>query len=137
MAPALAPAVLNGHISGWVTRPAEQELLDLVGMDAALPDILTNGNDAIAAVNINRSANKIDSFLERTIEYRPTVDQRTGETTATLTVSMTNTAPRTGFADYVIGNGVDLPTGTNRTILDVYTRLDVDAVRLDGDDVAP
>jgi hypothetical protein len=137
MAPALAPAVLNGHISGWVTRPAEQELLELVGMDAALPDILTNGNDAIAAVNINRSANKIDSFLERTIEYRPTVDQRTGETTATLTVSMTNTAPRTGFADYVIGNGVDLPTGTNRTILDVYTRLDVDAVRLDGDDVAP
>jgi hypothetical protein len=136
MAPALAPAVLNGHISAWVTRPAEQELLELVGMDAALPDIRTTGSDAIAAVNINRGANKIDSFLERTVEYRPIVNERTGETTATLTVSMTNTAPRTGFADYVIGNGLDLPTGTNRTILDVYTRLAVDAVRLDGDDVA-
>jgi len=137
MAPALAPAVLNGHISAWVTRPAEQELLELVGMDGALPDIRTNGTDAFAAVNINRSANKIDSFLERTIEYRPIVDERTGETTATLTVSMTNTAPTTGFNDYVIGNGVDLPTGTNRTILDVYTRLTVDAARLDGDEIAP
>ena len=76
MAPALAPAVLNGHISGWVTRPAEQELLDLVGMDGALPDLRSNGRDAIAVVSINRSANKIDSFLERTIEYRPVVDQR-------------------------------------------------------------
>jgi hypothetical protein len=50
---------------------------------------------------------------------------------------MTNTAPTTGYEDYVIGNRVDLPTGSNRTILDVYTRLGVDAARLDGEDSAP
>jgi hypothetical protein len=137
MAAALAPAVLNGHISGWVADPAEQELLDLVGMDGALPRIRVSGQDALAVVNINRNANKIDSFLERTIEYRPVVNQRTGATTATLTISMTNTAPTTGYDDYVIGNQIDLPTGTNRTILDVYTRLGVDAARLDGEDTAP
>ena len=137
MAPALAPAVLNGHISGWVTRPAEQELLDLVGMDAALPRVTTSGTDAIAVVNINRNANKIDSFLERTIEYRPVVNQNSGEATATLVVSLTNTAPTTGYDDYVIGNRVDLPIGTNRTFLDVSTRLGVDAARVDGKDIAP
>ncbi len=137
MAAALAPAVLNGHISGWVTNPAEQELLDLVGMDGSLPNIRMSGEDALAVVNINRSANKIDSFLERTIEYRPVVDQQTGKATATLTISMTNTAPTTGYDDYVIGNRVDLPTGTSRTILDVYTRLGVDAAQLDGEDIAP
>ena len=137
MAPALAPAVLNGHISGWVTRPAEQELLDLVGMDAALPRVTTSGTDAIAVVNINRNANKIDSFLERTIEYRPVVNQNSGEATATLVVSLTNTAPTTGYDDYVIGNRVDLPIGTNRTFLDVSSRLGVDAARVDGEDIAP
>jgi hypothetical protein len=137
MAAALAPAVLNGHISGWVSDPAEQQLLDLVGMDGALPTIRVSGQDALAVVNINRNANKIDSFLERTIEYRPVVNQQTGEATATLTISMTNTAPTSGFNDYVIGNRVDLPTGSNRTILDVYTHLGVDAARLDGVDSPP
>jgi hypothetical protein len=55
----------------------------------------------------------------RTIEYRPTVNEESGETPATLTVSMTNTAPTSGFEDYVIGNRVDLPTGSNRTVLDI------------------
>jgi hypothetical protein len=137
MAAALGPAVLNGHISGWVDNPVEQELLDLVGMDGALPTIRIGGQDALAVVNINRNANKIDSFLERTIEYRPVVNQQTGKATATLVISMTNTAPTNGFNDYVIGNGVGLPTGSNRTILDVYTRLGVDTAQLDGDDLAP
>jgi len=137
MAPALAPAVLNGHISGWVASPAEQELLDLVGMDAALPRIRTSGTDAIAVANINIGVNKIDSFLERTVEYRPVVDQQTGRTEATMTISMTNTAPTTGYDEYVIGNRAGLPVGTNRMALDVYTRLGVDAVRIDGADAAP
>ena len=137
MAPALAPAVLNGHISGWAARPAEQDLFELVGMDASLPVIRTAGTDALAVVNINRNPNKIDSFLERTIEYRPIVNQSTGRAEATLTVTLTNNAPTSGYEDYVIGNRVDLPTGTNRTILDISTRLGVDAARVDGEDVAP
>jgi hypothetical protein len=137
MAPALAPAVLNGHISGWAARPAEQELLELIGMDASLPRITEDGTDAIAAVNINRNANKIDSFLVRTIDYRPVVNEDNGNASATLTVSLHNTAPTSGFEDYVIGNRVDLPVGTNRTILDISTRLNVITAEIDGEAVPP
>jgi hypothetical protein len=45
------------------------------------PGSRTPGTDAIAAVSINRNANKIDSFLVRTIEYRPTVNQRDRQAT--------------------------------------------------------
>jgi hypothetical protein len=137
MAASLAPAVLNGHISGWAARPAEQELLRLIGMDASLPRITTPGTDAIAAVNINRNANKIDSFLVRTIDYRPTVNEESGNASATLTVSLQNTAPTSGFEDYVIGNRVDLPVGSNRTVLDISTRLNVITAQIDGEEVAP
>lgn len=137
MAPALAPAVLNGHISGWVVKPAEQELFELVGMDASLPFIGTAATDAIAVVTSNSSGNKIESFLERTIEYLPVSNQQTGEVTATMRISLTNTAPTTGYPEYVIGNIIDEPIGTNRMLLDVFTRLNVDSVTLDGEDFAP
>jgi hypothetical protein len=135
MAPALAPAVLNGHISGWAVSPEEQRLLELVGMDAALPVISTAATDAIAVSSNNSSGNKIESFLERTIEYQPVVTQRAGDVKATMTVSLTNTAPRTGYPDYVIGNIIDEPVGTNRMLLDVYTRLDVQTAHLDGEEL--
>jgi hypothetical protein len=137
MAPALAPAVLNGHISGWVTSPAEQELFELVGMDASLPFIGTAATDAIAIVTNNSSGNKIESFLERTIEYLPVSNQQTGQVAAKMKISLTNTAPTTGYPEYVIGNIIDEPVGTNRMLLDVYTRLGVDSVTLDGEDFAP
>lgn len=137
MAPALAPAVLNGHISGWAVEPAEQELFELVGMDATLPFIGTGATDAFAVVSNNSSGNKIESFLERTIEYLPIVNQQTGEITATMTISLTNTAPTSGYPEYVIGNIIDEPIGSNRMLLDVYTRLPVDAVTLDGEVFAP
>lgn len=135
MAPSLAPAALNGHISGWVVNPDEQELLELVGMDATLPFITTAATDAIAVSSNNSSGNKIESFLERTIEYRPVVNQRTGDVEATMTVSLSNTAPKSGYPDYVIGNIIDEPVGTNRMLLDVYTRLDVQTAHLDGEEL--
>ncbi len=133
MVPILAPAVLHGHIAAWVDDEEGQELFELVGMDASMPVIGTPGMDAIAVSNNNAGGNKIDSFLERRVTYRPVADEGSGETTATLTVEFTNTAPSTGYEEYVIGNLVDAPVGTNRTIVDVYTRLNVDEVRLDGE----
>lgn len=132
MAPALASAVLNGHISGWAANPDGQELFELVGMDGGLPLITTAATDAIAVSSNNSSGNKIESFLERTIEYRPTANQRTGQVEATMKVSLTNTAPTTGYDDYVIGNIIGEPVGTNRMLLDIYTRLGVDSVTIDG-----
>ena len=132
IAPALAPAVLNGHISAWAVRPEEQALFELVGMDASLPVIQSASTDAIAVSNNNASGNKIESFLQRTIEYRPIVDQSNGKATATLRIEFENTAPATGFNDYVIGNLLDEPAGTNRMVVDVYTRMFVDRSVVDG-----
>ena len=129
----LSSAVLDGHITGWAKRPDEQRLLELAGMDGSLPVPTDPGMDALAVVSSNASGNKIENFLERTIDYQPVVDQQTGDVTATLTLTLTNNAPTSGYDTYVIGNIVDAPIGTNRMLLDVYTRLDVVDVRLDGD----
>lgn len=132
LAPALAPAVLNGHISAWVVRPEEQELLELVGMDASLPVITEPGTDGFAVSSNNGSGNKIESFLRRSISYQARVDEGSGDVTSTLKVELTNSAPTSGYPDYVIGNLIDEPTGTNRMLVDIHTMLGVEAARIDG-----
>jgi hypothetical protein len=135
IAPTLAPAAQNGHITGWAAREEEQELFELIGMDARLPSIQRPGSDGLAVVTQNSSGNKIDSFLRRTIEYHPVIDESTGDATARLRVELTNNAPTSGLPDYVIGNIVGAPPGTSRMLLDVYTKLGVDQVFLDGQSV--
>lgn len=135
MLPLLADAALHGHISVWAVRPEEEELLELVGIDAALPVVTDDGVDAFAVSSMNASGNKIETFLERTIDYRPTVDERSGHVTAQLRVEITNTAPTSGYSDYVIGNILDdpanFPVGSNRMLTTVHTRLAVLSARLD------
>jgi len=135
IAPALAPAAQNGHITGWAVREEEQELFELIGMDARLPSVGRPGSDGLAVVTQNSSGNKIDSFLRRTIEYYPVVDESSGDATARLRVELTNNAPTSGLPDYVIGNIVGEPPGTSRMLLDVYTKLPVEQVYLDGEPV--
>ena len=133
----LGPAATEGHLSAWAADPDEQRLLELVGMDAAMPrlDDLPQ-SDALAVTVNNAAGNKIDSFLERVVEYRPIVDEDAGIVIGELTVSLTNTAPTSGYNDYVIGNIVDLPTGTNRLIAEIWSALALTEVAIDGRPVA-
>ena len=126
----LGPAATQGHISGWAKRPEEQHLFDLAGIDARLPT--TNGHDGLAVVSDNASGSKIDSFLQREVRYDAEFDQRTGKTIAVASISLTNTAPATGYPDYVIGNIIGLPVGTNRTLLSLYSPLTLEGVSIDG-----
>jgi hypothetical protein len=130
LAAELGPVAVGGHLSMWAARSDEQELITLTGSDGSLPDLF--GRDGLAVIDDNASGNKIDTFLDRTTTYRAAVDERTGHVTATLTVTLDNRAPTTGLPDYVIGNLVGLPAGTNRTLLSVYTPLEFTAVTLDG-----
>lgn len=129
LARTLGPAATEGHIVGWARRPEEQELFRLIGMSGQLP--VPQGRDGLAIVTDNAGGNKIDSFLQRTVSYEATFDSDTGQVEATLVVTLQNTAPSTGLPDYVIGNIVGLPKGTNRTLLTVYTPLGVRGVTLD------
>lgn len=140
LAASMADAALHGHISGWAARPGEQQVFELVGMDASIPRLGTAGfwdGDALAVVNENANPNKIDSFLERDIRYDVEIDEATGELTAALRIELTNTAPGTGFEPYVIGNNYDLPFGTNRTVLNVFSPHDLVGFRIDGQPQSP
>lgn len=123
-------AATSGHIVAWARRPEEQELFELMGLDGALPTL--DGTDGLAVVTDNASGNKIDSFLQRSVSYSGAYNSTTGHLESTLTVSLHNTAPATGYPDYVIGNIVGLPVGTNRTLLSIYSPLAYSSVSLDG-----
>ncbi len=126
----LGPAATTGHLSGWAKRPEEQALLRAIGMDAALPSL--DGRDGLAVVTNNATANKIDSFLQRTVRYDATTHD--GAIDATLTITLHNTAPATGYPDYVLRSEfLKLPPGTNRTLLTVYSALEYNSATLDGD----
>jgi hypothetical protein len=132
---ALGPAATEGHLSVWAARPEEQRLLELVGIEAAMPRLAeATPTDALAVTVNNAGGNKIDSFLETRIEYRPHVDGGTGVVTAELEITLTNTAPSTGYSEYVIGNVVDLPDGTNRAMVEIWSALELRALAVDGVD---
>jgi hypothetical protein len=133
IAATLGPATTTSHIVGWARRPEEEHVFRLMGMDGRLPEL--DGRDGLAVVNDNGNGNKIDSFLEREVIYRASYDSGTGQVTGTVEVVLRNTAPTTGYPDYVIGNLLGLPTGTNRTLLSIYTPLDVSGATLDGEAV--
>ena len=103
-----------------------------IGMAGALPDV--TDRDGLAVVTNNASANKIDSFLQRSIAYDAEV--RDGTITSTVTVTLRNSAPTSGYPTYVIGSEfLNMPSGTNRTLLSVYTPLTWTNATLDGEPV--
>jgi hypothetical protein len=50
---------------------------------------------------------------------------------------LTNTAPATGYSEYVIGNIADLPAGTNRAIVEIWSGLQLQALAVDGEGWTP
>jgi len=92
----------------------------------------TNGNapagtasDGYAVVLNNGGANKLDVYLGRDMTYDATVDPGTGVVEATLTVALTNDLPDGELPDSVTGNYTGDAPATNRTLLSLYTPLDV------------
>ena len=102
-----------------------------VNFDGGLPEL--NGGDGVAVVINNAAANKIDVYLERQLVYRATVDAATGQVTGTLEVTLTNTAPASGLPEVVIGNQIDQPPGTSRSLVSFYTALPVLSATRDGE----
>lgn len=130
----LGPAALGGHVSIWAARDDEETFLRLVGVDNALPGFTgPHGSaDGLAIVTNNENGNKIDSFLHRTVEYAAEYDSSSGEVSAVLTLTLRNDSPTSGYPDYVIGNLLDKPTGTNSMLLSVYSRLGATSFETDG-----
>lgn len=136
LAQAMATPALEGHVTVWLAEPDEQRVIELIGMDGSLPPQTADAErpDALAIVSNNASGNKIDSFLQRTVEYRAVYDARDGRIEGEVRVVLENLAPTTGFDDYVIGNIIGLPRGTNRHLVSIYTPLEGRWATVDGQD---
>ena len=126
------PLARQDRLMAWSATPAEEDLFQRVGMAGAFPQL--NGADGVAVTVDNASGNKIDAYLHVDVKY-DAVRGSGGDTTGTVTVKLTNSAPASGLPAYVTGNLVNLPEGTNHTFLTVYTALAVTDATLDGQPV--
>jgi hypothetical protein len=134
VADTMGPVVRDGHIQLYSADSAQEHLFTELGADGALPPI---DGDFLAVMNNNGTGNKVDRFLSRDIDYHAAWDPSSGAVIATVKVTLVNDAPRSGLPDYIIGNslgaaGADLPKGTNRTQLSVYSPLMLEGADVDG-----
>jgi hypothetical protein len=126
----LGPAMRQGRLSFTVFDPAEQAFLDALGSTGRM--VMTSGHDYLSVRTSNAQANKIDSFLHRSVDYDAKVSPGSGEVQATARVALTNSAPTSGLSDYIIGNDHGRPRGTTAMYLSLYTPLTVTGTTIDG-----
>lgn len=88
--------------------------------------------DSLAVTTSNASGSKIDLFLERSLRYDLGWNPSDGQVSGTITATLTNTAPAAGLPEYVIGSAIDLPPGTNRSFVSIYSLHEVTEARVDG-----
>ncbi|MEM8708565.1 MAG: hypothetical protein AAGE98_19020, partial [Actinomycetota bacterium] len=130
LAATIGPVVEEGRLGvWWRDGGTAAELIELTGLDASFPR--PDGGDLIGVVHQNAGQNKIDVYLERTLDYRVVVDD--GDARATAVVTLTNRAPTDGLPDAVIGsNDQGFPPGTNVARVHLHTALDLVSLEVDG-----
>ena len=134
---ALGPAARGRHLQLWSKRPEEQRYFSELHASGALWTVVddeTDRHDGIAVVTNNGSANKIEWFLHRRLDYDVVIDRRTDTARATLDVTLRNEAPASGLPRLIIGNDINPPPpdGTSRLYVSVYTRLALASATIDG-----
>ena len=129
LARTFGPLAQHGRLTAWSSRPREEELLERVGLAGAFPQL--DGRDGVAVVVDNQARTRSTRISTSACELWPPIVP--ASYTGTLTVTLTNTAPTAGLPDIVIGNPLDLPKGTNRMFLSLYTALPMMSASLDGE----
>jgi hypothetical protein len=117
----LGPMVAEGRLTGFSPDEAIQDLFTRVGMSGSFACDKTA--DCFAVTVDNASGNKIDYFLHAKVDYSVAIESGSSEVAATAKISVTNSSPSKGLPDYVIGNMVGLPRGSNRMLLSIHSRL--------------
>jgi hypothetical protein len=126
----LGPLVGQRRLLLWSADAGQQQLLQRVGAAGTIPSLGTS--DGWAFTLTNGGGNKIDSYLQRSAKFTSSTDPSTGETTATMRLQLTNSAPSDGAPAYVIGNRLGLPKGTSRLYLSAYSALGLTGLTVDG-----
>jgi UDP-N-acetylmuramyl pentapeptide phosphotransferase/UDP-N-acetylglucosamine-1-phosphate transferase len=135
IAKTLGAAAHEGHLTLTFANPAEQRLATDLGVSGRLDPVRS---DAVAVTTSNFGGNKIDYYLQRSVDYRvrlsPDTQRDTAQAKADLSVVLENTAPDSGLPQIVIGpyQPDRFVAGENRTLLSMYSPLDFAAVTVDG-----
>jgi hypothetical protein len=128
----LDPVVDRGHIQFTTFTPDEAEYFDQIGLSGKFEPAV---GDFLSVVTSNAGASKIDLYLQRHLQYDAAWDPATGVVAAKVTATLQNTAPASGLPEYVIGNAVGLPWGTNRSFVSIYSAYRLNGATLDGQPV--
>ena len=126
----LGPIVAARHLQIASFAPTAESFLDRIGISGSFS--MTPGSDYLSVRSANLLANKIDTFMNRSIHVDPQLDAGTGSVRSTVTVSLRNDAPANGLPPYLIGNDRGLPSGTNRTLVTIYSPHVLESVSVDG-----
>jgi hypothetical protein len=126
----LAPRVDQRRLLAWALDPDENDLFEDVGLDGSLP---SPNDNSLAFAFVNAGGNKIDSFLDTDVRVRS--DTAAERSTTIVELTAHNAAPTEGYPKYVIGNLFDLPKGTNRAYITVFTTSVLLSARLDGNEI--
>lgn len=113
----LGPLADERRLVAWSAHDDEQAVFVAAGLGGDLPSPAAGGRFAYTVDNA--SANKIETFLERTVTFEQ-VDHPDGSTTTVAVVVFRNGAPASGLPRYVIGNEVGLPDGSSRSMVTFY-----------------
>jgi len=131
IARALGKPMSGGHLMMWSLHEEDQALLRQLNVGGAFP---AAGTDGLSYTVNNAGPNKLDTYLRRSMRYDALVDEHSGKVSATVTITLRNTlqTPVTLPAD-IASNERDLPIGTNRTWLSIYSPLQIIGAEVDGE----
>jgi Protein of unknown function (DUF4012) len=131
----LDPVAKGGHIQFVPFDIAEALFFQAYGLSGGLGEVRP-GRDSLAVTSSNAGGSKIDLFLERHLRYDVDWNPEDGSVNGTITATLRNTAPASGLPDYVIGNTIGLPRGTNKSFVSIYTLYNMTGARVDGQPTA-
>lgn len=129
----LSPVTHEGRLAFISFHPREETFFEHLG--ATSPFEPGTQGDFISLRTANANPNKIDTFLTRTLRYEVTFDPLTGNIQSRAVIEITNSAPTAELPEYVIGNDLGAPIGSNTMYLSLYTPLEVTRASLDGGEI--
>ena len=131
----LDPIVDGGHVMFAPIDTGAFAVLSTLGVTGYLPPPAAD-EDSLLVTTTNAAGNKADLFLQRRERYSVRWNPETGQLQTTLRLTLENQAPAEGFPDYVLGNAVGLPRGTNRSFVSIYSPFALEAARIGGQPAA-
>lgn len=126
----LAPLAEQGRLSLWLADDPNGSIVERLGVSGSFP---TTADGLLAVVHQNAGQNKIDPYLDRTIDIRTALHPERSGVSHRVTITLVNNAPSSGLAEAVLGsNDQGLPDGTNRMMLSVYSSDRLHDATVDG-----